>query len=85
MKYPGFLARKQQDKSEDTKWVIRNRTSKKDRPHNVQKKKNRPHNVQKKKDRPHNVQKKKDRPHNVQKIKDKGINNDLENITHKTN
>ena len=55
MKYPGFLARKQQDKSEDTKWVIRNRTSKKDR------------------------------PHNGQKIKDKGINNDLENITHKTN
>ena len=55
MKYPGFLVWKQHDKFEDTKGIIRNRKSKKDR------------------------------QHNVQKEKDKRINNDLENITHKTN
>ena len=47
---------------EDTKAVIKSRTSKKDRQYNGQKKK----------DRQYNGQKKKDRQYNGQKINDKG-------------
>ena len=73
----------QQEEVEDTKGLMRIRTSKKDKQHNGQKKKDRRHNVQKKKDRRHNVQKKKDRRHNVQKKKNKGTNNDRQNTTQK--
>ena len=63
----------QQEEVEDTKGLMRIRTSKKDRQHNGQKKR----------DRQHNGQKKKDRQHNGQKKKNKGTNNDRQNTTQK--
>ena len=51
----------QQEEVEDTKGLMRIRTSKKDRQHNGQKKRDRQHNGQKKKDRQHNGQTKKDK------------------------
>ena len=85
---------------EDTKGIIRNRKSKKDRQHSGQKKdrqhsgqkKDRQHSGQKKdrqhsgqkKDRQHSGQKK-DRQHSGQKNKNnKGTNNNLKNLTQKT-
>jgi len=61
------------EKHEDTKAVIRNRISKKDRQYHGQKKKDRQYNGQKKKDRQYNGQKKKDRQYNGQK-KDRQYN-----------
>ena len=63
----------QQEEVEDTKWLMRIRTSKKDKQHNGQKKR----------DRQHNGQKKRDRQHNGQKKKNKGTNNDRQNTTQK--
>ena len=57
---------------EDTKGVIRNCKSKKDRQHNGQKKKDRQHNGQKK-----------DRQHNGQKKRYKKASNDLQSTTQK--
>ena len=62
------------EKHEDTKVVIRNRISKKDRQYIGQKKEDRQYNGQKKKDRQYNDQKKKDRQYNGQKKKDRQYN-----------
>ena len=59
------------EKHEDTKVVIRNRISKKDRQYIGQKKEDRQYNGQKKKDRQYNGQTKEDRQYNGQTKKDK--------------